>query len=129
MRTRFTSWMKLFPALVWVFVQLWMSVTVVHGASHVADGATHSLQISVILCGGDGPVTLDLGGESPDPSPISGFHACDWCKSFGVTTLPSPGAVYDPIVLFDGARLHCAGPAHGECQTPAASYLSRAPPV
>lgn len=103
-----------------------MGAAMASASSH-GDGHTKTSEITVELCGGDGPITIDLGGDAPDHAPGMALHDCDWCKSFGVTTVPSPGSFAGRADLSIGAGLKFSGNTDGRCLVQAASYLSRAP--
>lgn len=128
MKPRVLPLLRVFPALVWVIIQFWMGLGAA-SAGHASSDRTGHLQVSVVLCGASAPITIDLGGTVPDPAPAAAGHECEWCKAFGVTTLPSPGAVPHRIELFDDlqAQPRASVGCHG--QLGVSSYLSRAPPV
>jgi len=85
--------------------------------------------VTVNPCGADGPITIDLGIDDPDHSPMAMGHECEWCQSFGVTTVPVPGILHSRADLSAIAELQSVDGVNGHCQLSSASYLSRAPPV
>lgn len=121
------SYLRLLPAAIWVFIQLWMSATLAHAIPADA-GAPGSHKISVIPCGGTEPIIIDLGQHAPDHPHGALAHGCDWCQSFGVSTLPAPASIPCGAALLGDANLKTPGAAQSRHHFVPSDYLSRAPP-
>ena len=129
MHRSFRTYLRLLPAIAWVFIQLWMSATLAHAVPVKSNVAAAANEITIVPCGGTEPITIDLGPGAPDHPNGTVSHGCDWCQCFGVSTLAEPGGIPVRADLFDTLRNGPLGGTECRCQVSTSSYLSRAPPV